>query len=144
MTDPIASAAAGAPPPEAAASAASQAVQAAQQNTASPSRFEPGETRMFANMMQGVQAPPPAVAGPSAIGDAAKSLAAQFSGNVRSYEEMRHSMLESIDLSDPIKTMFVMTDHAMEAHMMFAKMHISTGLASAATSLFGTLLKNQQ
>jgi hypothetical protein len=27
---------------------------------------------------------------------------------------------------------------------MFAKLHISTGLASAATSLFGTLLKNQQ
>jgi hypothetical protein len=84
------------------------------------------------------------VAAPSALGDAAKSLAAQFSGNVRSYEDMRKSMLESIDMSDPIKTMFVMTDHSMEAHMMFAKMHISTGLASAATSLFGTLLKNQQ
>jgi hypothetical protein len=143
MTDPIASAAAGAPLPEAAASAASQAVQAAQQNTASPSRFEPGETRMFANMMQGVQAPG-GTAAPSAIGDAAKSLAAQLSGNVRSIEDMRKSMLESIDFADPIKTMFVMTDHAMEANMMFARMHISTGLASAATSLFGSLLKNQQ
>ncbi|VTU29617.1 hypothetical protein [Variovorax sp. RA8] len=141
MTDPIASAAASAPPPEVAGPGAAQQQQ--QQNT-SGSRFDPGDTRMFANMMQGVQAPPPALSGPSAIGDAARSLAAQFSGNVRSYEEMRHSMLESIDLSDPIKTMFVMTDHAMEAHMMFAKMHISTGLASAATSLFGTLLKNQQ
>ncbi|MDR6859019.1 hypothetical protein C7T35_22335 [Variovorax sp. WS11] len=140
MTDPIASAAASAPPPEVAGPGAAQQ----QQQNTSGSRFDPGDTRMFANMMQGVQAPPPALAGPSAIGDAAKSLAAQFSGNVRSYEEMRHSMLESIDLSDPIKTMFVMTDHAMEAHMMFAKMHISTGLASAATSLFGTLLKNQQ
>ncbi|HJS03457.1 MAG TPA: hypothetical protein VJ832_08255 [Variovorax sp.] len=142
MTDPIASAAASAPPPEVAGPGAAQQQQ--QQQGAGNTRFDPGDTRMFANMMQGVQAPPPAVAGPSAIGDAAKSLAAQFSGNVRSYEEMRHSMLESIDLSDPIKTMFVMTDHAMEAHMMFAKMHISTGLASAATSLFGTLLKNQQ
>jgi hypothetical protein len=140
MTDPIASAAASAPPPEVAGPGAAQQ----QQQSTSGSRFDPGDTRMFANMMQGVQAPPPALAAPSAIGDAAKSLAAQFSGNVRSYEEMRHSMLESIDLSDPIKTMFVMTDHAMEAHMMFAKMHISTGLASAATSLFGTLLKNQQ
>jgi len=141
MTDPIASAAASAPPPEVAGPGAAQ--QQPQQGAGNP-RFDPGDTRMFANMMQGVQAPPPALAGPSAIGDAARSLAAQFSGNVRSYEEMRHSMLESIDLSDPIKTMFVMTDHAMEAHMMFAKMHISTGLASAATSLFGTLLKNQQ
>ncbi|WGT65946.1 hypothetical protein [Variovorax paradoxus] len=142
MTDPIASAAVGAPPPEAAASATSQVAQASQQS-AGPSRFEPGETRMFANMMQGAQ-PPSGTAAPSAIGDAAKSLAAQLSGNVRSIEDMRKSMLESIDFADPIKTMFVMTDHAMEANMMFARMHISTGLASAATSLFGSLLKNQQ
>ena len=142
MTDPIASAALSAPPPEVAASAASANAAPAQQ-TVSPSLFEPGETRMFANMMQGVQAPG-GTAAPSAIGDAAKSLAAQLSGNVRSIEDMRKSMLESIDFADPIKTMFVMTDHAMEANMMFARMHISTGLASAATSLFGSLLKNQQ
>jgi len=138
MTDPIASAAVSAPP-EVAASAASHPAQ----QGASPSRFEPGETRMFANMMQGVQAPA-GTSAPSAIGDAAKSLAAQLSGNVRSMEDMRKSMLESIDFADPIKTMFMMTDHAMEANMMFARMHISTGLASAATSLFGGLLKNQQ
>ncbi|MDP9604837.1 hypothetical protein ABL840_28765 [Variovorax sp. NFACC27] len=137
MTDPTALVAAGAQP-------AGVSGPAAPQQSAAPSRLDPGETRMFANMMQGVQAPPSAVAAPSALGDAAKALASQLSGNVRSYEEMRRSMLESIDMSDPIKTMFAMTDHAMEAHMMFAKMHISTGLASAATSLFGTLLKNQQ
>jgi len=144
MTDPIAAAAISAPPPEAAAStAATNAANAAQaQQAVRPSHFEPGETRMFANMMQGVQAPV-GTSAPSAIGDAAKSLAAQLSGNVRSIEDMRKSMLESIDFADPIKTMFVMTDHAMEANMMFARMHISTGLASAATSLFGSLLKNQ-
>ncbi|EJL73489.1 hypothetical protein PMI12_03463 [Variovorax sp. CF313] len=142
MTDPIASAALSAPPPEVAASTAS-ANAAPAQHVTSPSHFEPGETRMFANMMQGVQAPA-GTSAPSAIGDAAKSLAAQLSGNVRSMEDMRKSMLESIDFADPIKTMFVMTDHAMEANMMFARMHISTGLASAATSLFGSLLKNQQ
>ncbi|AKJ32081.1 hypothetical protein [Caldimonas brevitalea] len=108
-------------------------------------RFDPAETQLFANMMQGVPTTPvSANTGPSALGDAAKAVAAQFSGNVRSYEEMRRSMLESIDLSDPVKTMFVLTDHSMQAHTMFAKLHISTGLASAATSLFGTLLKNQQ
>ncbi|SFP40397.1 hypothetical protein [Variovorax sp. 770b2] len=142
MTDPIASAAISAPPPEATASTASANATQAQQ-TVRPSHFEPGETRMFANMMQGAQAPV-GTSAPSAIGDAAKSLAAQLSGNVRSMEDMRKSMLESIDFADPIKTMFVMTDHAMEANMMFARMHISTGLASAATSLFGSLLKNQQ
>ncbi|MDH6594274.1 hypothetical protein M2165_004163 [Variovorax sp. TBS-050B] len=143
MTDPVASsAAAGALPPEAA-SAATAAPSAAAPPSAGPSQFDPGETRMFANMMQGMQATG-GTAAPSAIGDAAKSLAAQLSGNVRSIEDMRKSMLESIDFADPIKTMFVMTDHAMEANMMFARMHISTGLASAATSLFGSLLKNQQ
>ena len=137
MTDPTALVAAGAQP-------AGVSGPAAQQLAGTPSRLDPGETRMFANMMQGVQVPPSAAAAPSALGDAAKAVAEQLSGTVRSYEEMRRSMLESIDMSDPVKTMFAMTDHSMEAHMMFAKMHISTGLASAATSLFGTLLKNQQ
>jgi hypothetical protein len=135
MTDPVAIAGATAAPPEIAAPAARQA--------ASPAPFAPGETQMFAKLMQG--APPQAtVSGTGSLGDAAKALAAQLSGNVRSFEDVRRSMLESIDLTDPVKTMFVMTDHSMEAHMMFTKMHISTGLASAATSLFGTLLKNQQ
>lgn len=140
MTDPTALATAGAPPPEITGVAA-------QQQAAASNRFDPGETRMFASMMQaspGAAASAGASSAPGAFGDAAKSLAAQFSGNERSYEDLRRSMLQSVDLSDPIKTMFVMTDHSMEAHMMFAKMHISTGLASAATSLFGTLLKNQQ
>jgi len=143
MTDPVASSAAAGALPSEAASAATAAPSAAAPPSAGPSQFDPGETRMFANMMQGMQATG-GTAAPSAIGDAAKSLAAQLSGNVRSIEDMRKSMLESIDFADPIKTMFVMTDHAMEANMMFARMHISTGLASAATSLFGSLLKNQQ
>ena len=120
---------------------------AAAQAPASPasSSFHPGETRMFANLMQGLPQPPGGVGGaPGALHDAAMAYATQLSGNVRSYEEMRRSMLESIDLSDPIKSMFVLTDHNMQAQMVFAKLHISTGLASAATSLFGSLLKNQQ
>jgi len=52
MTDPTALVAAGAPP-------AGVSAAAAQQQAGAPSRLDPGETRMFANMMQGVQAPPP-------------------------------------------------------------------------------------
>jgi hypothetical protein len=136
MTDPVALAATTAPPAEITGPAAQQAAVAA--------RFDPGETQMFAKLMQGAQVPQASVAGTGTLGDAAKAMAAQLSGNVRSFEEVRRSMLESVDMSDPIKTMFAMTDHSMEAHLMFTKMHISTGLASAATSLFGTLLKNQQ
>jgi hypothetical protein len=53
-------------------------------------------------------------------------------------------MLQSFDAGDPIKSMFAMTSNAMEAQMLFSKLHISTSLASAASSLFGNLLKNQQ
>ena len=134
MTDPVSLAA---PPAELSAVSGARPPQAG--------GFDPAETRLFANMLQGVAPPPLATSGgPSVLGVAAKAFAAQMSGNVRSYEEMRRSLLESVDLSDPIKSMFALTDHSMQAHMMFAKLHISTGLASAATSLFGTLLKNQQ
>lgn len=141
MTDPVTLAAR---PPEVASTQAAQTT-SPHDSGAAGRRFDPAETKLFANMMQGVQVPPiPVGGGPSALGDAAKAIAAQLTGNVRSYDEMRRSMLESMDLSDPIKTMFMLTDHTMEAHTMFAKLHISTGLASAATGLFGTLLKNQQ
>jgi hypothetical protein len=138
MTDPVASGAA------VAAASPEIAGPAAQQQTQAAARFAPAETQMFAKLMQGAPVPNMTVSGTGTIGDAAKAMAAQLSGNVRSFEDMRRSMLESVDFRDPIKTMFVMTDHSLEAHMMFTKMHISTGLASAATSLFGTLLKNQQ
>jgi hypothetical protein len=136
MTDPVASGAAAAATPEIAGPA--------QQQANAASRFAPGDTQMFAKLMQGAPAHTMTAMDTGSISDAAKAMAAQLSGNVRSFEDMRRSMLESVDFRDPIKTMFVMTDHSLEAHMMFTKMHISTGLASAATSLFGTLLKNQQ
>jgi len=121
------------------------ATTASQAQAPTPKTFDPGETRMFANLMQGMPTPPTGAGGaPSALHDAAMAYASQLNGNTRSYEEMRRSLLESIDLSDPIKSMFLLTDHSMQAQMMFTKLHISTGLASAATSLFGTLLKNQQ
>lgn len=131
MTDPIALAT---PPVEMA---------SANAPVGTTARLDPSETRMFANLMQGAPMPPSGGGG-GTLRDTAMAYAAQLSGNVRSAEEMRRSMLESVDLNDPIKTMFALTDHSMEAHSTFAKLHISTGLASAATSLFSTLLKNQQ
>ena len=97
------------------------------------------EAQAFAHMMGSH-----GLAAPGALKDAASSLAAQLGGNARSLEEIRSTMLQSIDLRDPIRTMFVLTDSAMEAQATFARLHISSSLAGAATSLFGTLLKNQQ
>lgn len=132
MPDPVALGAATGPSATDATSAASTPAQ----------QPDPAETRMFARMMQ--DAPPLDPTSSGSLQDAAKAYAAQLGGHVRSYEDMRRSMLESIDLADPVKTMFALTDHSMQAQMMFARLHISTALASSATSLFGTLLRNQQ
>lgn len=107
-------------------------------------RPDPHEAQQFAELMQGT---PTAAVKPDGIahslGETAQAYARQLSSG-RSVEEMRHSMLAAIDPNDPIKTMYAMTDLSMEAQTTFSKLHIATGLASAATSLFGTLLKNQQ
>ncbi|HEY9026285.1 MAG TPA: hypothetical protein VIP05_18455 [Burkholderiaceae bacterium] len=127
MTDPVAVLAASAP-------------QAAAATTSPPTRFEPADTRMFASLMQGAPALDPA-ATPSP-GDVAHTFAAEF-GNTRSFDEIRASMLKAYDPSDPIKSMFTVASNGMEAQMLFSRLHIATSLASSATSLFGSLLKNQ-
>jgi hypothetical protein len=81
--------------------------------------------------------------GSASLLEAARAMGQEVGGS-RSLQEMRSSMLASVDLRDPIGTMFALTDHSLEAHAMFARLHISSGLASAANNLFGTLLKNQQ
>jgi len=137
MIDPIAQSTAAASSAPGTAAAATAAAAAAQP----PAALPPAETRMFATLMQGSPVAPTPSGG--AFSDVAASLGTQF-GKTRSFEEIRHSMLNSFDPSDPIKSMFVMTSDGMEAHMLFTRLHISTSLASAATSLFGSLLKNQQ
>ena len=129
MTDPIATAA-----PAALATASPSAAASA------PVQLQPADTRMFASMMRGEDLAAPAA--PGASGGAVKSFAAQFE-DTRSFEEIRTSMLQSYDPHDPIKSMFTMASNGMEAQMLFSKLHIATSLASAATSLFGSLLKNQ-
>jgi hypothetical protein len=133
MTDPIALSA-----------SADVAVSSAPAQLRTP--LDPADTRMFASLMgQGGAVPPAEVSGgPNALRDAAMHFAEQFSAKGRSLEEMRSTMLASVDPNDPVKTMFAMTDLSMQAHATFSKLHIASGLASAATSLFGTLLKNQQ
>jgi len=127
MTDPVAVLAASAP----------QAVAA---TSFSPARFEAADTRMFATLMQGEPALDPAAT--PTPGDVAHSFAAEF-GNTRSFDEIRASMLKAYDPRDPIKSMFTVASNGMEAQMLFSKLHIATSLASSATSLFGSLLKNQ-
>jgi hypothetical protein len=130
MTDPLSLAVT----PQAAAGTAPQA----------QAKPDPHEARQFAELMQGtptVAAKPDGIA--HSLGETAQAYARQLSSG-RSVEEIRHSMLAAIDPNDPVKTMFAMTDLSMEAQATFSKLHIATGLASAATSLFGTLLKNQQ
>ena len=54
---------------------------------ATPKTLDPGETRLFANLMQGVPTPPAGTGGgPSTLHDAAQAYASQFSGNVRTVD----------------------------------------------------------
>lgn len=59
----------------------------------------------------------------------------------RSFDEMRTSLLAQVDHSDPIKTMYAMTDVTLEAHDLGLRYSLATGLTSAVVSLFGTMLK---
>lgn len=117
---------------------------------APPQAFPESETRHFASLMQ---TPPPSVslaaasaaaAGPGALNDAARAVAAQLSGQARSFEDMRRSMLQSIDFGDPIKSMYMVTDASIQMHTLATRYHMGMGLATAATGLFNGLLKNQQ
>jgi hypothetical protein len=157
MSDPTALAAVAAAGPQgAAASAATSAANqsainqaastqsaAVQNGPAANAALPATETRMFATLMKGATVAAPGAGATGGFGAVSTSFVEQWS-NTRSFEDIRHSMLQSFDAGDPIKSMFAMTSNAMEAQMLFSKLHISTSLASAATSLFGGLLKNQQ
>ena len=107
--------------------------------------LDQAETKEFAQLMAGKPPGHPSLANtPSVLGDAAKAYAAQLAGQARPLDEMRRSMLQSINPRDPLMSMVALTNHSMEAHETFVRMHISMGLAGAASSLFNTLLKNQQ
>jgi len=114
-------------------------------------RPDPAEAQMFAGHMQaggqaGGQAEGPAqaahVAGRSTVPALLQTLADQM--HARPMEDIQRSMLASIDPEDPAKTMVAMTNLSMEATASMSRLHLCSSLASAATSLFGTLLKNQQ
>ena len=102
----------------------------------------PADAQRFAQLLSAPSAAQ-ATLGAGSLLEAAQAIGQEL-GGTRSLQDMRSSMLASVDLRDPIGTMFALTDHSLEAHAMFARLHISSGLASAATNLFGTLLKNQQ
>lgn len=108
-----------------------------------PAAADPAEARTFAQMMRpsgGAQTDD----GPGNLSSVAAAWQAEAGPPPRTVDELRTSMLQAYDPSDPMWSMFKMTDLSLEAHSMFTRLHVSSGLASAATSLFGTLLKNQQ
>lgn len=111
-------------------------------------RPDPAEAQVFASHMQAGsgQAEGPAqaahVAGRSTVPALLQTLADQM--HARPVEDIQRSMLAAIDPEDPARTMVAMTNLSMEATASMSRLHLCTSLASAATSLFGTLLKNQQ
>ena len=116
MTDPIAlttvAAQAAAPGSAAAATAASQAA-----------ALPPADTQMFATLMKGATGVAPSAAGtPGGFGTVSTSFVEQWS-NTRSFEDIRHSMLQSFDAGDPNKGLFAITSTALEAHLRISTLH---------------------
>lgn len=106
-------------------------------------RPDPAEAQVFAGHMQaGGPAQAAHVAGRSTVPALLQTLADQM--HARPVEDIQRSMLAAIDPEDPARTMVAMTNLSMEATASMSRLHLCTSLASAATSLFGTLLKNQQ
>lgn len=106
------------------------------------------EARAFADVMDGNESgytyPASSVRTPDALHRAAQSLTARYGSDYRTFDDIRASMVQSVDFQNPIRTMFAMANLSIEAQASFTRLHLSSSLASAATSLFGNLLKNQQ
>lgn len=131
MADPVASAAASAalPPP----------------STAAP---DPKLAAMFAGHMRGEPAA-------SASADTGQAVAAVEDMAARLFQTsgenhagllngLERSVLTTATPGDFLRATLAASDVTMHVSMSLMKIHLSTSLGSAATSLFGTLLRNRE
>lgn len=114
-----------------------------------PGQPDPAEARVFAGHMRGDDAAtalPQGAARVTGVQDGLPAMLHSLAGSARGrpVEEIQRSMLAAIDPSDPAGTMVAVTNLSIEASATLSRLHLSTSLASAATSVFSTLLKNQQ
>jgi hypothetical protein len=106
-------------------------------------RLDPADTKLFHGMVHRH----PIHSTDSSIGTSVRqvsdALEARFGGATHSLSEAGHSLMD-LDFKDPLKATVMAANYTVEALAHFNKLHIATSMATAATSLFGTLLKSTQ
>jgi len=107
-------------------------------------RLDPADTKLFHGMVHhhSISSTDSSSISTS-VRQVSDALEARFGGTTHSLAEAGHSLMD-VDFKDPIKAQLMTANYTVEALAHFNKLHIATSMATAATSLFGTLLKSQQ
>lgn len=103
---------------------------------------EPAQARVFAALMNGEPSPVASMGSHSNVLGAVAMNWAESLAKHPTPHEMHRSLMDLFDPNDLIKTQILMTEQSFHVTAAFTKLHIASNLASAATSLFGSLLKN--
>ena len=114
---------------------------------AKPQVFDPTETHTFALMMRDPSSQAAGQSGhasePSALQRALIAQGTDFSESLAALDRSRQSMTAS-DLSDPMMSMWRAVDFSFQSTTLFTRLHIATGLSTAVSNSFNSLLKGQQ
>lgn len=135
--------------------AAPEVVAAGSPAMARPQALDPAETRSFALLMRDPSSPQtssasvfaPAAASaapPSALQRAIAAQGAEFSEGFDALDRSRQALTASTDMSDPMMTMWRAVDFSFQSTTLFTRLHIATGLSTAVSNSFNSLLKSQQ
>lgn len=128
--------------------AAPQSVAAAATPPGKPQVLDPAETRTFASMMQDGSSVAARQAqrasDTSPLQRALLTQGVEFSHSFDALDRSRQALVASTDLSDPMMSMWRAVDFSFQSTALFTRLHIATGLSSAVTNSFSSLLKSQQ
>lgn len=125
---------------------APQGIAAASTPLAKPQVQDPVETRTFASMMQAGSTTQHAgrASEPSALERAILTQGVEFSQSFEALDRSRQSLVSTSAVSDPMMTMWRAVDFSFQSTTLFTRLHIATGLSTAASNSFSSLLKSQQ
>jgi hypothetical protein len=106
-------------------------------------QYAPADTKRFHSMMQrhSIHSTDNSIG--ASVRQVSDALEARFGGATHSLSEAGRGLMD-IDFADPIKAQLMTANYTVEALGHFNKLHIAVTMATAATSLLGTFLKNPQ
>lgn len=127
---------------------APEAVSAGHVGLAKPQPVDPAEARSFASLMNGGPSagrnePVVRTSEPAALERALLAQSAEFAEGFEALDRSRQA-LASGGVSDPLMNMWRAVDFSFQSTTLFTRLHIATGLSTAVSNSFNSLLKSQQ